>query len=69
MPRNYVDHVFGSELDQLLAANQIAKRVARPKRQTKSRQWCGLSLKSGKTDSDTPMFGAPRALRIRASAS
>jgi hypothetical protein len=44
---NFVDHVFGNELDQLLAANQVGKRVARPKRQTKPRQWKGVNRKPG----------------------
>lgn len=44
---NFVDHVFGNELDQLLAANQVGKRVARPKRQTKPRQWKAPNRKPG----------------------
>jgi hypothetical protein len=47
MASNFVDHVFGNELDQLLAANQVGKRVARPKRQTKPRQWKALNRKPG----------------------
>lgn len=47
MSSNFVDHVFGNELDQLLAANQVGKRVARPKRQTRPRQWNGLNRKPG----------------------